>query len=70
LRPGGTESNGLFAQPGNNLVSRDVLSVEDQSVGTASPPLLELKDLTTVFPTRRGLVRAVDGVNFQLRGVT
>ncbi|RPI57925.1 MAG: ABC transporter ATP-binding protein, partial [Chloroflexi bacterium] len=28
--------------------------------------LLELKDLTTVFPTRRGLVRAVDGLSFQL----
>jgi oligopeptide/dipeptide ABC transporter ATP-binding protein len=29
-------------------------------------PLLELQDLTTVFPTRRGLVRAVDGMNFTL----
>ena len=29
-------------------------------------PLLELRDLTTVFPTRRGLVRAVDGMNFTL----
>ena len=29
-------------------------------------PLLELRDLTTVFPTRRGLVRAVDGFSFQL----
>jgi oligopeptide/dipeptide ABC transporter ATP-binding protein len=28
--------------------------------------LLELKDLTTVFPTRRGVVRAVDGLSFQL----
>jgi oligopeptide/dipeptide ABC transporter ATP-binding protein len=28
--------------------------------------LLELEDLTTVFPTRRGLVRAVDGLSFQL----
>ncbi|HSJ53723.1 MAG TPA: ABC transporter ATP-binding protein [Anaerolineae bacterium] len=28
--------------------------------------LLELKELTTVFPTRRGLVRAVDGLSFQL----
>jgi len=28
--------------------------------------LLELKNLTTVFPTRRGLVRAVDGLSFQL----
>ncbi|MGC9334097.1 MAG: ABC transporter ATP-binding protein [Anaerolineae bacterium] len=28
--------------------------------------LLELKDLTTVFPTRRGLVRAVDGLSFRL----
>jgi peptide/nickel transport system ATP-binding protein/oligopeptide transport system ATP-binding protein len=32
-----------------------------------SQPLLELRDLTTVFPTRRGLVRAVDGLSFQLR---
>jgi len=30
-------------------------------------PLLELRGLTTVFPTRRGLVRAVDGLSFQLR---
>jgi oligopeptide/dipeptide ABC transporter ATP-binding protein len=29
-------------------------------------PLLELKNLTTVFPTRRGLVRAVDGMTFAL----
>ncbi|MBC8264813.1 MAG: ABC transporter ATP-binding protein [Anaerolineales bacterium] len=28
--------------------------------------MLELNDLTTVFPTRRGLVRAVDGLSFQL----
>ena len=41
--------------------------MEDQLAGTTPPPLLELKGLTTVFPTRRGLVRAVDGVNFQLR---
>lgn len=31
------------------------------------PLLLELEDLTTVFPTRRGLVRAVDGMSFTLR---
>ena len=30
-------------------------------------PLLELDELTTVFPTRRGRVRAVDGLSFQLR---
>jgi oligopeptide/dipeptide ABC transporter ATP-binding protein len=29
-------------------------------------PLLELKNLTTVFPTRRGLVTAVDRVNLRL----
>jgi oligopeptide/dipeptide ABC transporter ATP-binding protein len=29
-------------------------------------PLLELRDLTTIFPTRRGLVRAVDGMSFTL----
>jgi len=29
--------------------------------------LLELRNLTTVFPTRRGLVRAVDGMSFRLR---
>jgi ABC-type dipeptide/oligopeptide/nickel transport system ATPase component len=29
-------------------------------------PLLQLQDLTTVFPTRRGLVRAVDGMSFTL----
>jgi oligopeptide/dipeptide ABC transporter ATP-binding protein len=41
--------------------------VKDQPVGTALPPLLELRGLTTVFPTRRGLVRAVDGFSFQVR---
>ena len=39
--------------------------IEDQPVGTTSP-LLELDNLTTVFPTRRGLVRAVNGLSFQL----
>jgi oligopeptide/dipeptide ABC transporter ATP-binding protein len=39
---------------------------EDCVVDTALP-LLELKDLTTVFPLRRGLVQAVDGLSFQLR---
>jgi peptide/nickel transport system ATP-binding protein/oligopeptide transport system ATP-binding protein len=29
-------------------------------------PLLELRHLTTVFPTRRGTVRAVDGMDFAL----
>lgn len=29
-------------------------------------PVLELRDLTTVFPTQRGTVRAVDGVNIRL----
>jgi len=32
----------------------------------ATSPLLELDGLTTVFPTRRGLVRAVDGLSFTL----
>ena len=41
--------------------------VEDQPVDTMSLPLLELKDLTTIFPTRRGLVRAVDGLSFTLQ---
>jgi len=41
--------------------------VADQPVSTAPPPLLELRDLRTVFPTRRGLVRAVDGLGFKLR---
>jgi len=40
--------------------------VKDRPVGTTLP-LLELKDLTTVFPLRRGLVQAVDGLSFQLR---
>lgn len=30
-------------------------------------PLLELRNLTTVFPTRRGLVRAVDGLDLTVR---
>jgi len=30
-------------------------------------PLLDVEDLVTTFPTRRGLVRAVDGMSFALR---
>jgi oligopeptide/dipeptide ABC transporter ATP-binding protein len=41
--------------------------VAEQPVGTTPPPLLELKGLTTVFPTHRGLVRAADGLSFRLR---
>lgn len=41
--------------------------LEDQPVDTTPPLLLELRNLTTVFPTRRGLVRAVDGMSFMLR---
>lgn len=37
-----------------------------QSGGDLSRLLLELKGLRTVFPTRRGLVRAVDGLSFRL----
>ena len=33
---------------------------------TSSQPVLELRDLTTTFPTRRGSVRAVEGVNLAL----
>jgi len=29
-------------------------------------PLLELRNLTTVFPTKRGLVTAASGVNLRL----
>jgi oligopeptide/dipeptide ABC transporter ATP-binding protein len=39
-----------------------------QEPGAIDPAvLLELDGLTTVFPTRRGLVRAVDGLSFRLR---
>lgn len=33
----------------------------------STPPLLELNNLSTIFPTRRGSVRAVDSVNLSLR---
>lgn len=39
---------------------------QDQPVGATPPPLLELDSLTTIFPTRRGLVRAVDRLSFRL----
>jgi ABC-type dipeptide/oligopeptide/nickel transport system ATPase component len=32
----------------------------------SNPPLLQLKNLTTVFPTKRGQVVAVNGVNLHL----
>ncbi|MGD1995259.1 MAG: ABC transporter ATP-binding protein [Anaerolineae bacterium] len=38
-----------------------------QPADTTSPPLLELNELTTIFPTQRGVVRAVDGMDFTLR---
>ncbi|NIP24765.1 MAG: ATP-binding cassette domain-containing protein, partial [Phycisphaerae bacterium] len=28
--------------------------------------LLEVRDLTTIFPTKRGEVRAVDGINLSI----
>jgi len=37
-----------------------------RSAAAPSLPLLEVKDLVTIFPTRRGLVRAVDGMSFAL----
>jgi oligopeptide/dipeptide ABC transporter ATP-binding protein len=42
------------------------MQVNADLMATASPPLLELEELTTAFPTRRGQVRAVDGLSFQL----
>jgi oligopeptide transport system ATP-binding protein len=33
----------------------------------AEPPLLRVRGLKTCFPTRKGLVRAVDGVSFDLK---
>jgi len=53
------EVRDLGAQPSDQ-------EAEEEPVGT-TPPLLELMDLTTVFPLRRGLVKAVDGLSFQLR---
>ena len=35
--------------------------------GTGTAPVLEVRNLKTVFPTREGIVRAVDGVSFELR---
>ncbi len=34
--------------------------------GTTTAPLLELRSLTTVFPTKRGLVKAVNGVDLDV----
>ncbi|HXT35737.1 MAG TPA: ABC transporter ATP-binding protein [Chloroflexota bacterium] len=40
-------------------------------VGSANEHLLEVRDLRTIFPTKDGIVRAVDGVSFHLdRGET
>ena len=39
----------------------------DPLATAATPPVLEVQDLRTVFFTSRGLIRAVDGVSFSLR---
>ncbi len=40
--------------------------MSDRSTAATSPPLLELEGLTTDFPIRRGRVRAVNDLSFQL----
>ena len=35
-------------------------------VAADTSPILEVKDLRTYFHTRTGVVKAVDGVNFEL----
>ena len=35
-------------------------------VAAGTSPILEVKDLRTYFHTRTGVVKAVDGVNFEL----
>ena len=46
---------------------RTLSDVKGEAMGRSRTPLLELDSLTTVFPTQRGLVRAVDGLSFRLR---
>ncbi len=47
---------------------RPAVSPEGATNGRAAPePVLEVEDLQTYFYTRGGLVKAVDGVSFQLR---
>jgi peptide/nickel transport system ATP-binding protein len=36
------------------------------AASSASPPLIEVRNLVTHFPTRTGVVKAVDGVSFQI----
>ncbi|MFL4996642.1 MAG: ATP-binding cassette domain-containing protein, partial [Microvirga sp.] len=36
-------------------------------MSTTSDTILEVKDLKTVFPTRTGIFKAVDGVSFELK---
>ncbi len=46
--------------------SQTLADVKGQAMDRSPAPLLELDNLTTVFPTQRGPVRAVDGLSFRL----
>lgn len=63
--PDSTASNSTAPDTG---VPDDLPGAAD---GTRPPPLLDIRDLTVEFATRRGLVRAIDRVSFRVaRGET
>src|SRR5262249_17709732 len=58
---------GVRVRPGRQRTARPARPQAGR-VMVAAPTVLRVEDLRTAFATRRGAVRAVDGVSLELRG--